>query len=618
MKSIRTVLVALIAITTLLVFSVQAYFILSQFKQFSAKQIETNLLRQAEKEANNLYKPIGDNGNDAAHIAAVIGSMDDYNETLTFRVMKKILADNEIFSGFSIAFEPGVVTPETKFYLPYIVKDKNNTIGVDWSYNGPQYFEKSWYKLGMSTGKKYDISSPYQDYKGIMWISVVAPIIHNDKRIGVATADVVIDSLCEYVAKLKVGEKGYAYLITADGTYLGKDKEKAPDHDNVSDDLDPQGKALGKVIVAGEQAGVIRLENQKQFIAYAPIGETGLKLVLVYMEEEILGELNHTLIINGIIFMITVMIYIGIVIYVINRRMVNPLRKLAQLVNRVGKGEITPFTMKYQHEDEIGLVYTNFQEMLKDLQRAQQDLEDKRTRLTRKNAELERFTYTVSHDLRSPLITIKGFAGMIRREIEKGKYNRVQGDLQRIENAADKMAELLEGLLELSRIGRIANKVEEIPMTELTKKIVELLHEGILAKNIQLEIQEDMPKVFGDRNRIGEVIQNLIENGIKFMDKTEGKIKVGYLLMNEEPVYFVKDNGVGIDPQYHTKIFGLFDKLDTNGEGSGIGLALVKRIVEYHSGKIWVASEPGQGACFFFTIKTTSAGFQGSVQIPNN
>lgn len=604
MRSIRIVLISLITVTTLIVFGVQAYFTLFQFNDFISQQIKSNLMNQAEKEANKIYTPIRDNANNAINLAALVGSMETYNEMVAFDFMKRIVVKNDIFSGASLAFAPGVLNSQSKFYLSYIYKNKDNKAEIDWSYNSPQYFKESWYKIGITTTKKFEISPPYQDYLGKTWISVVSPIIRDDKPIGVATADMIIDSLRGYVLELQVGQHGYAYLITRDGTYIGKDKDRDKDlRRKISEEPDQKIKNMEEVIFKADEPGFMELSKAKQFIAYAPVGETGFKLVLVYMEDEMLGVLYQGLLRNGIGFIVTIIIFIMILTFVINRRLVNPLAKLAKLAKRVGSGNLDPLPIHYQHNDEIGLVYHEFQDMIVSLKGARSDIESYTNSLATKNAELERFTYTVSHDLRSPLITIKGFAGMITKEINKGRYDRVPSDLQRIGNAADKMAELLNGLLELSRIGRIANLSETISMTELAKQVIELLHESIQIKGIQIHIQENMPEVLGDKNRIREVIQNLVENAVKFMDNPVGEIRIGWLAKDEEQVYFVSDNGPGINPEYHEKIFSLFDKLDNNAEGSGIGLALVKRIIEYHGGEIWVESKPGFGTSFLFTIK---------------
>jgi signal transduction histidine kinase len=219
------------------------------------------------------------------------------------------------------------------------------------------------------------------------------------------------------------------------------------------------------------------------------------------------------------------------------------------------------------------------------------------------NAELERFTYTVSHDLRNPLVTIKGFLGMLERDIRENRQEHIASDFQRISNAADKMQALLVDLLELSRIGRIMNPSSAVDLSELAIEAVETLDGRIRSKNISVSVSLDLPTVSGDRIRLREVFENLIDNAAKYMgDQEDPLIEIGCRDEGEK-VIFVKDNGMGIEESYRTRIFGLFEKLNPTSEGTGIGLALIKRIVEVHGGKIWVESDgPGKGSTFCFTI----------------
>jgi len=221
-----------------------------------------------------------------------------------------------------------------------------------------------------------------------------------------------------------------------------------------------------------------------------------------------------------------------------------------------------------------------------------------------KNAELERFSYTVSHDLKSPLITIKGFLGVLKQDLARGETEHINKNIRRIENAADKMNELMEQLLEFSKMGRKINKPEIIDMNNLVKDVVELLSGNIEKKGARVDIYPDLPPVVGDYPRIFEVIENLIDNAVKFsMDANSPYIKIGYRIKENDCVFFVEDNGVGIDHRYHKKIFGIFEKLDQETEGSGIGLSLVKRVIEVHGGNIRVESQgKGKGARFLFTI----------------
>jgi signal transduction histidine kinase len=224
--------------------------------------------------------------------------------------------------------------------------------------------------------------------------------------------------------------------------------------------------------------------------------------------------------------------------------------------------------------------------------------------LESKNAELERFTYTVSHDLKSPLFTIRGFLGYLEQDALAGNHERMKSDIQRIADAANKMQQLLNELLELSRIGRLMNEPVLIPFGDLARDAVELVHGRIMERGISVHMDENMPVIFGDRQRLLEVIQNLVDNAAKFMgNQTDPRIEIGQ--SGEEggkPVLYVRDNGMGISPEHHERIFGLFNKLDVKADGTGIGLALVKRIVEIHGGRIWVQSEAGKGSTFYFTL----------------
>ena len=226
--------------------------------------------------------------------------------------------------------------------------------------------------------------------------------------------------------------------------------------------------------------------------------------------------------------------------------------------------------------------------------------------LTNKNAELESFIYIVSHDLKSPLVTMKGFLGYLERDAATGNVERLKADTQRISNAVDKMSQLLSDVLELSRIGRFINPSETVPFEELTREAI-----GLVADRIQecrvavtLELQPNLPLVHGDRRRLIEVLQNLLDKAVKYMDnQSSPRIEIGQRGEEDgKPLFYVKDNGMGIAPEYRERVFGLFNKLDARSEGTGIGLALVKRIVEFHGGRIWVESEAGMGSTFLFTL----------------
>jgi PAS domain S-box-containing protein len=224
--------------------------------------------------------------------------------------------------------------------------------------------------------------------------------------------------------------------------------------------------------------------------------------------------------------------------------------------------------------------------------------------LEARNAELERFTYTVSHDLKSPLITIGGFLGFLEQDALSGNVVRLQSDIQRIKDAADKMRRLLDDLLELSRIGRLMNPPRLVPYAEIVAEALSLVGGRLSERGVAVEVAAELPNIYGDRLRLVEVLQNLLDNACKFMgDQPQPRIAIGVCQQGLEQVFYVRDNGIGIDARYQQQVFGLFEKLEASGDGTGIGLALVKRIVEVHGGRVWVESQgAGQGATFYFTL----------------
>jgi len=224
--------------------------------------------------------------------------------------------------------------------------------------------------------------------------------------------------------------------------------------------------------------------------------------------------------------------------------------------------------------------------------------------LEAKNRELEQFTYTVSHDLKSPLITIRGFVGHLLRDMDRGDEERMRKDLTRISNAAERMERLLQELLELSRIGHSLNPPEEVELGTVAQEAARIVAGRLRERGVTLEIAADLQKVVGDRSRLLQVMQNLLDNAIKFFgDQPNPRVEIGARQTGEETVFYIRDNGVGMDPKHHEKVFGLFEKLDRNSDGTGVGLAIVKRIVELHGGRIWIESEGlNKGSTFCFTL----------------
>ena len=235
---------------------------------------------------------------------------------------------------------------------------------------------------------------------------------------------------------------------------------------------------------------------------------------------------------------------------------------------------------------------------------AQQQREELIQQLETKNTELERFTYTVSHDLKSPIVTIHGFLGFLEKDISARNHKRIKDDIQRISAAATHMNRLLDELLELSRIDYQTINPQWFSMTEVMHEVVESLKTIIEKHKVQIVADPEITDVYGDSSAFRAVVQNLIENALKFSgNQRDPSIILGAQKQGNETVFFVKDNGIGIDPRYQNKIFGLFERLSPDIEGTGLGLAIAKRVVDKHNGHLWVESEGvNKGSTFFFTV----------------
>lgn len=223
--------------------------------------------------------------------------------------------------------------------------------------------------------------------------------------------------------------------------------------------------------------------------------------------------------------------------------------------------------------------------------------------LKRSNEELEQFAYVASHDLQEPLRMISGYVQLINKRYHEKLDQDATEFLQFALDGVQRMQRLINDLLEYSRVGRKGTDIEKINLEELYLKVLQNLKVAI--EESKAEISHDpFPIVFYPERELYQLFQNLIGNAIKFHGDKPPKIHIGVRQDGKQWVFSVEDNGIGIDPKYADRIFVIFQRLHTRQEypGTGIGLAICKKIVERHGGKIWFESTPNQGTSFFFTI----------------
>jgi signal transduction histidine kinase len=242
------------------------------------------------------------------------------------------------------------------------------------------------------------------------------------------------------------------------------------------------------------------------------------------------------------------------------------------------------------------------------LKENEKKLEAALAELADKNTELETFVYTVSHDLKTPIVTIEGFIGAIREDFGDRIDENAEKYLNYISDASRNMELLINDLLYLSRIGRLPERKTEFSFDDLMEKVLKTLQPQIDESGVALNVEKGLPLVYGEMERLCQVMENLLSNALKYIGKENAspRIDVGAMDQDGRKVFFVRDNGIGIEKRYHQKIFEIFQRLPAakrSAEGTGIGLTIVKRIIEHHGGDIWLDSEARKGTAFFFTLK---------------
>lgn len=224
--------------------------------------------------------------------------------------------------------------------------------------------------------------------------------------------------------------------------------------------------------------------------------------------------------------------------------------------------------------------------------------------LDNSNKELEAFTYSVSHDLRAPVRAIHSYTQILTKKISENSDEDTKEVMGAIIRNTNKMAHLISDLLELSHLGQKEIVKEEINMNKVVESVMETLRADGNLNTTQFKT-DHLPHAYADFSLMMQVYQNLISNAVKYSSqKADALVEIGAYIEESKNVYFVKDNGAGFDMKYYSKLFGVFQRLHSaeEFEGTGIGLTIVKRIIDKHNGKVWATGEPNKGACFYFTL----------------
>lgn len=249
----------------------------------------------------------------------------------------------------------------------------------------------------------------------------------------------------------------------------------------------------------------------------------------------------------------------------------------------------------------ISFVVERFRRAQARVEAANRELSKRTEALARSNEELERFAYALSHDLQSPLRTVSMFTERLTAKLGPQADEETSTIMRFISESVGSMQGMIRGLLELSTASQDVQQKVRTDLNEVVRIVLQDLRSQIEESRAEVRC-DTLPVISADGTRLQQVFQNLIGNALKYRGEREPKIHVGAKPGLREWLFSVRDNGIGIDMRYKEKIFGLFERLEKEKGGTGIGLAVSRAIVEKHGGRIWVESEPGKGSTFYFTL----------------
>lgn len=296
----------------------------------------------------------------------------------------------------------------------------------------------------------------------------------------------------------------------------------------------------------------------------------------------------------------------------IARSISSPLRMITSTLDRLAKGEHIEQVPGADRADEIGVmagaanafkVANDRTATLLDEQRQLTDaLESSRQALETSNREMEQFVYTVSHDLKTPLVTSMGFIGMMRELADDGETELALSKLEVLERSNRRMSELISGLLDLSRVGRLDTEREDVDPRRVIDEVLEQLASRIERADCTVEVAPELPWIKVNPTRLSQVLDNLITNALKYGRADEGpaRVQIGCQpAPSGRAVLTIRDHGPGIPPEHHERVFGLFNRLSGGGEGTGIGLAIVQRVMQTSGGSVRLSSRGEGDGCTF-------------------
>jgi signal transduction histidine kinase len=498
------------------------------------------------------------------------------------------------FSAFYVLDSEGIVIVESA--------EEAVLLGLDLS--GEEFFQASF-------GSETKYSDPFVSLLTNQVVVTVASPLESETggNQGVLVAELNLELLQDKVEELAGVDLGETFILDAKGVYIAHpdisivERREYFSSDPIFEGVMEDGDLYQ--ILRDFETGVWQVASVAELeFGWTIISEQPLSFVLrpVYFE-------------IGIAVLALVVVAAGFWLNIQKsfRQISAPLVSLADKAEEISSGKYVDLNItKPRQYREIASLENSFAKMLSAIQERDRTLErrveERTNQLEEANRDLESFMYSVSHDLRAPLRAINGFANFLSEENMDSLDEQGSFYLERILTNSLKMDQLIEDLLDLSRLGRQSIEIEQVDVTQMVNNLVARIKEQADPCLVTFEVK-DCPPVAADRQLLEILLTNLIGNAVKFTrQQPEPQVEFGCLNQNGAIVYFVKDNGVGFNMEYADKLYQPFQRLhsQTDFEGTGIGLAIVGRVVRSHEGRIWVDSKEGKGTTFYFSFDNTN------------